>query len=359
MAEYHISRKLKRLISLSRKFSHGETAGLTQERIDEINNISIPNNWVTRKLLKKPAKHIDSKTFIIPVRDGKVTGYFFEKQGERDNSGLNPLIIFFHGGGWVWGNMDMYNFFCARLAELTHASVLSVDYRLAPRYKFPTAVEDCYDTLLWAAGGARYWKTDPAQIYLIGDSAGGNLAAVVSRLARDRKGPPIAGQILLYPVTDGRMRTKSYSQFKDCPSLTDKDMAFFIQNYQREPKDILDPAFSPLLGVDHSRLPPTLIISAEYDPLHDDAVLYADALAAADTPVKLLEVKNTVHGFINYPAATGTEVTECAIKQFVGGRAVGQVALTTQKALEKHVRKELKAAHKQNKELISAGIETN
>ncbi len=357
MATYDISRKLKRIIKLSKRITTRDITGLTEERIDEINNISIPNNWVTRRLLRKPAKNIDSKTFIIPVTEGVITGYFFEKRGSKALSGLSPLIIFYHGGGWTWGNMDLYNFFCARLADLTQASVLSVDYRLAPRYKFPTAVEDCYDTLLWAANGARYWKTDPDRIFLIGDSAGGNLAAVVSRLSRDRKGPPIAGQILLYPVTDGRMRTDSYAQYKDCPTLTDKDMTFFIQNYQREPKDILNPNFSPLLAKDHSRLPPTLIIAAEYDPLHDDAMLYADALASADTPVKYLEVKKTVHGFINYPVATGAEETECAIQQFVGGRPVEQVILTTPKQLEKQNKRELKLAHKTNKNLISVEVE--
>ncbi len=357
MATYDISRKLKRIIELSKRLTNNNMADLTEERIDEINNISIPNNWVTRKLLSKPAKNIDSKTFIIPVTDGVVTGYFFEKRGSKSLTGLSPLIIFFHGGGWVWGNMDLYNFFCARLAALTQASVLSVDYRLAPRYKFPTAVEDCYDTLLWAANGARYWKTDPDRIFLIGDSAGGNLAAVVSRLARDRKGPAIAGQILIYPVTDGRMRTDSYAQYKDCPTLSANDMKFFIQNYQREPKDILNPNFSPLLSKDHSRLPPTLIIAAEYDPLHDDAMLYADALASADTPVQYLEAKKTVHGFINYPAATGAAETECAIMQFVGGRSVEQVTLTTHKQLDKQDKRERKLAHKTAKNLISAKLE--
>ncbi len=313
-----------------------------------------------RKLLGKSAKDITTKTFIIPVTDGMISGYLFEKQGSRGISDLTPLIIFYHGGGWVWGgNMDLYNFLCAHLADITGgAAVLSVDYRLAPKYKFPTAVEDCYDTLVWAAAGCRYWKTDPDRIFLIGDSAGGNLAAVVSRLARDRKGPSIAGQVLLYPVTDGRMRTNSYEKHKDAPSLTDKQMAFFINSYQREPKDILNPNFSPpLLAKDHSRLPETLIIGAEYDPLHDDGMLYADALASADTPVKYLEVKKTIHGFINYPKATGTEETESAIIQFISGRPVDQVALISRKEWAIAQKKELKKIKKQSKHYIDARVQ--
>ena len=349
MVDYDLSPKMKRLVKLIGKLSVSDPEGLTPKRIEEINDISIPNNLIVRKLLGKSAKDIDSKTFIIPVTDGMITGYLFEKKGSRDISDLTPLIIFYHGGGWIWGNMDLYNFFCAHLADITGASVLSVDYRLAPKYKFPTAVEDCYDTLIWAAAGCRYWKTDPDRIYLMGDSAGGNLAAVVSRLARDRKGPAIAGQVLLYPVTDGRMRTASYEKYKDSPTLTDKHMAFFINSYQREPKDILNPSFSPLLSKDHSRLPETLIITAEYDPLRDDGKLYAEALSSADTPVKYLEVKKTVHGFINYPNATGTEETESAIIQFIGGRPVEQVALISRKEWAKAIRKEQKQIKKQNK----------
>ena len=114
---------MKRLVNLIGKLSVADPEGLTPKRIEEINDISIPNNFLIRRLLGKSAKNIDTKTFIIPVTDGMVTGYFFEKQGSRDISDLTPLIIFYHGGGWIWGNMDLYNFFCAHLADITGASV--------------------------------------------------------------------------------------------------------------------------------------------------------------------------------------------------------------------------------------------
>lgn len=359
---FTISKKLQRMLTLYRKIA-GDTDGteLTEAQISELNTRSIPNNWLTRRLFKKPNKKVETSTFIIPVEDGAITGYFFERRDHtpRQLTSLRPLIIFFHGGGWVWGNMDLYSFLCARIASITHAAVLSIDYRLAPKYRFPTAVEDCYNTLIWAAQGARYWKVDPERIFLMGDSAGGNLAAVVSRLSRDRKGPHIAGQILIYPITDGRLRTHSFSRYKDSPTLTGREMQFFVNSYQSEPKDILNPNFSPLLSKDHSRLPPTLIITADNDPLYDDGKLYAEALASADTPVKHLECTHTVHGFMVFPSAPGTEETESAIIQFIGGRQVEQVELLTRSQLKKRTKQELKVARKTNRSFIAAGVEEN
>ena len=355
-----ISKKLQRIIQLSKRLAgNSDGSDLTEIQINERNKASIPNNWLTRRLLKKPASKVETSTFIIPVEDGMVTGYFFQRRGNesRQLTNLRPLIIFYHGGGWVWGNMTLYSFLCARIASITNAAVLSVDYRLAPQHKFPVAVEDCYNTLLWAAQGARYWKVDPERIYVMGDSAGGNLAAVVSRLARDRKGPAIAGQILIYPVTDGRLRTPSFALYKDSPSLTAKEMNFYVKSYQREPKDILSPNFSPLLSKDHSRLPPTLIITAEFDPLLDDGRLYAEALKSADTPVKYFECKKTVHGFMVFPAAEGTEETESAIIQFVNGRPIEQVELLTIGQLRKRTAQELKIAKKTNRSMIEVGVE--
>lgn len=358
--KFPIPKKLQRIIALSKKLTgDSDIAEMTEEQIAEFNSRSIPNNWLTRRLYRKPTRKIETSTFIIPVEDGVVTGYFFQRTDHtpKQLTSLRPLIIFYHGGGWVWGNMDLYSFTCARLASITNAAVLSVDYRLAPKYRFPTAVEDCYHALIWAAQGARYWKVDPERIYLMGDSAGGNLAAVVSRLSRDRKGPHIAGQVLIYPLTDGRLRTPSFNRFKESPTLKGRDLQFFIKSYQSEPKDILNPNFSPLLSKDHSRLPPTLIITADNDPLLDDGKLYAEALASADTPVKYLECKGTVHGYLAYPAAPGTEETETAIMQFIGGRQVEQVELLTKRQLRAQAKRELKVAGKTDKSFIAAGVE--
>ena len=127
------------------------------------------------------------------------------KVKDKAISGQNSLIVLFHDGGWMLGNMRKSNAICSNICNTTGATVLSIDYRLAPQFKFPIPLEDCYQAFLWAAQGARYWKVDPDKIYVMGNCAGGNLAASVSRLARDRKGPKIAGQILFSPVADGRI----------------------------------------------------------------------------------------------------------------------------------------------------------
>ncbi|NLA93219.1 MAG: alpha/beta hydrolase [Spirochaetales bacterium] len=354
-----LSKKMRRILKLYNKQSGGlESVDLTEAQIDEINRRSLPKNRISRILYKKPARGITTATFIIPVEEGVVTGYLYRSEDPKKQlSNLSPLIVFYHGGGWIWGNMEVYDLVCRRLCALTGAPILSIDYRLAPQHKFPIPVEDCYNALEWAVHGARYWKVDQESIYVMGDSAGGNLAAAVCRMARDRKGPAIAGQILIYPSTDGRLRTPSVNKFKESPTLTSREMQFFIQSYQREPKDILNPNFSPLLAKDFSRLPPALIITADNDPLLDDGKLYAEALISGDTPARYLECKNTVHGFFGFPDADGREESDVAIMQFLSGRALESIELMKLKDYRRLLRQENKVAAKANKGLISVEVE--
>jgi len=331
MKVYKFSSSQKQLLNLRKKLFLNKNLELTEERIAEFNQSDLQKSKYYKKLYYHKSNDIYEKTFIVPVEDGAITCYLFEKIKHNTITGLNPLIIYFHGGGWTIGNMNHSNPLCWEICEKTGASILSVDFRLAPRFKFPTPIEDCYSALVWAAQGARYWKTDPERIYLMGTCSGANLAATVCRLSRDRKGPSLYGQILLCPVTDGRLRTDSFEKYKDCPTLTAGNMNFFVNQYKRDSKDVFNPNFSPLLAKDHSRLPQTLIISAEIDPLRDDSRLYAQALKEGDTPVKLLECKGAVHNFINFPKFTGTEETLNAISLFVGGKAVEQIELITDK----------------------------
>ena len=319
---------LRRILRKRAQLGMGDVTAANESMIDAYNRSEVKPS-VFRQLYRPKTKNIISRTFIIPVTDGAVTGYLFEKVKDKSISGQNSLIILFHDGGWMLGNMRKCNAVSSNICDATGASVLAIDYRLAPRFKFPVPLEDCYEAFLWAAQGARYWKVDPDKIYVMGNCAGGNLAASVSRLARDRKGPKIAGQILFSPVADGRMRTESFDRFRDCPTLTSRAMAFYIQNYSREPKDILDPLFSPLLAKDHSRLPETLIICGEYDPLLDDSQLYTQALASADTPAKCLVAKGMIHSFIDFPCLETWKDSMYAVSTFIGGRAVSGIEILT------------------------------
>lgn len=333
--KYTLSKKMKGVINLAQKFTSFDVDTLTPTQIQEINQRSFPNGRVVRKLLGKPSGNITRSTYIIPVNDGSITAYYYSQKGNESMTGLQPLIIFYHGGGWIFGNLHLYDLFLQNLAHVTGACVLAPDYRLAPQYKFPTAVEDCFDVYKWATEGVKYWKVDPDRIYVAGDSAGGNLAAVVAGLARDRKAASIEGQILLYPMTDGRLRTQSFDTYSDSPTLTSKQMNFYIKQYQREPKDILSPYFSPLLSQNLSLLPKALIITAEFDPLKDDGSLYAEALNKNESEAICLEVKETVHGFINYPHATGYKEVISAIKQFIYGKPLNKIQLITEDKLKK------------------------
>ena len=338
MNEYVSDHQMKRILKLRSRLSLGDVTTASENDIQAYNRSEFKQS-VFRKLYRPKTGNMIRRTFIIPVNDGAITGYLFEKVKNKSVSGQNSLIILFHDGGWVLGNMRKCAAVCSNICDTTGATVLAVDYRLAPQFKFPVPLEDCYSAFLWAAQGARYWKVDPDKIFLMGNCAGGNLAACVSRLARDRKGPKIAGQILLSPITDGRMRTESQEQFKDCPTLTSKSLAYYIQNYSREPKDILDPLFSPLLAKDHSRLPETLIICGEYDPLLDESMLYAEALASADTPAKCLMVKGAFHSFIDFPDLEACKDSLQAISTFIGGRAVSGVEMLTKEERKKLARR--------------------
>ena len=335
MPEYRLSRATKRIIGFSGRIQPKDPDSLTDDLINNINTLKISPR--DRRRLLCSSRDTSTSTFIIPVTDGAVTGYYFSDPKLSELTGLVPLTVFCHGGGWVFGNMDFYSTFLRHLAEVTESAILLIDYRLAPTHKFPTAVEDCYDALIWAAEGAKYWKVDPDRIFIAGDSAGGNLAAATALLARDRKGPQLAGQILFYPITDCRLRTESMLTHKDSPMLNEKMLSFYVKNYAREPKDILAPLFSPALSTDLSRLPPALIISAELDPLCDDGKLYADALNAAGTKANALTVKGAYHGFMPYKHGIGRAEGECAMRQFVSGRPVENVALSPEGEMRKKI----------------------
>ncbi|MCW2508868.1 MAG: putative lipase [Modestobacter sp.] len=219
---------------------------------------------------------------------------------ERPAAGPRPLVVNFHGGGWVLGGLDMADWLCSSVAAGLDAVVVSVDYRLAPGHRFPAAAEDCYAALVDVVARAAELGADPGRVAVMGDSAGGNLAAVVSLMARDRSGPAIAHQGLLYPATDLTMASASIEENASAPVLTKADMLAFRAHYLGD-ADPRQPYASPLFADDLSGLPPALVQVAEHDPLRDDGLRYATALRAAGVPVRVTEYTGMPHGYLSFP----------------------------------------------------------
>ncbi len=210
-----------------------------------------------------------------------------------------PLLIYFHGGGGVMGDLDSEEAHCLRLTNQAECLVVSVDYHLAPEYKFPTGREECYAAMQWVATNAASFGGDPSRIAVGGMSAGGNLAAVVAHMARDRGGPALVFQLLMVPITDFRLPTSpSLEAYADGYLLTREDIYWFMQHCLNSVEDITNPLASPYLAANFAGLPPALIITAEYDPLRDDGERYGDRLKEAGVPVMISRRKGAIHGFL-------------------------------------------------------------
>ena len=234
----------------------------------------------------------------IAVRDGSKIPIRIYKPSENKNL---KTIVFYHGGGFVLRNIDSHDDLCRRIAEKSGALVISVGYRLAPEYKFPIPVYDCYDALVWAANNCSDLGGNPNELIVMGDSAGGNLATVTSLLARDEKGPTIAKQVLIYPCLDARLKYPSIDEFKDGHLLTKDMMNWFVNHYAKTPDDILNPLMSPLLSKNLSNLPPAFVITADHDPLKDEGQDYYNKLLSTGNKAVFKEYKNTIHAFANLP----------------------------------------------------------
>jgi acetyl esterase len=212
-----------------------------------------------------------------------------------------PVIVFFHGGGWVVGSVASHDNLCGRLAADSGCAVISVDYRLAPETKFPGAAEDAYAATAWVAGHASELGVDASRLVVAGDSAGGNLAAVTSLLARERGGPAIAFQLLIYPVTDLSQDYPSYAENGSLGYLlTSNSMTWFADHYVGGVEDV-DWRAAPITAASFADLPPALVITAEYDPLRDEGEAYAAKLEAAGVPVTTRRFDGMCHGFLSFP----------------------------------------------------------
>ena len=213
-----------------------------------------------------------------------------------------PALVYFHGGGFVLGDLDCYDPLCRALANESGCRVVSVDYRLAPEHPFPAAVEDCIAALSWIEANASNLSIDPNRIAVVGDSAGGNLAAVTCLLAKEKGGPQIAFQVLIYPVTASWHDSASAQLFGSGYMLNKPTLNWFRGHYVPKDADTNDPRLSPLNAPAHKGLPPTYIVTAGFDPLRDEGVAYAEKLKAAGVSVTHLDYPTMIHGFFSMPA---------------------------------------------------------
>ena len=201
-----------------------------------------------------------------------------------------PILMHFHGGGYVIGNLETHDLICRRLAKMNNCIVIAVDYRLAPEHKYPAAPNDCYAATLWAYENAASFGGDPSRIAVIGDSAGGNLSTVVCMMCRDKGGPEIIYQVLVYPTTDATLSSESIDRNGKGYILTKDMMVWFLDHYIHEDTDKKEPYLSPLWSEHLQGLPPALVITAEFDPLIDEGV-----------PVVYQEFKGMIHAFFQMP----------------------------------------------------------
>jgi len=257
-------------------------------------------NPVFVKLGGPPEAVANVENLNIPGPAGQIPIRIYTPHG----SGPCPIVVYFHGGGWVICNLDTHDTVCRSLANGASCIVVSVDYRLAPEHKFPAAVDDVYAATQWVADNASRISGDAARIAVGGDSAGGNLAAVVSLMARDKNGPSLVYQVLIYPVTDlSSFGTDSYREHGEAYMLTRDSMEYYRGHYIGNEEELLNPYASPLLAQDLSGLPAALVITAEFDVLTDEAQVYARRLKQAGVPVTYTCYDGMIHPFFNLVVA--------------------------------------------------------
>jgi acetyl esterase len=230
----------------------------------------------------------------VPVTGGEITVRVYRPAGV----GPHPVLVFYHGGGWVIGDLYTHDGICRSIVNAAGCAVASVDYRLAPEFKYPTPVDDSYAGLLWVVANATRLGLDAARVAVGGDSAGGNLAAVMALMARDRRGPRLLLQILVYPVTNYDFNTVSYRENATGFVLSTEDMRWFWRHYLSREEQGREPLVSPLLAKSLADLPPALVITAGCDPLRDEGEAYAGRLRDAGVAVTLTQYSGMFHGFL-------------------------------------------------------------
>lgn len=235
----------------------------------------------------------------IPTRDGEVLARVYYPSSDENL----PVIVYFHGGGWVIANLDVYESSCRALCNAAEAIVVSVNYRQAPEAKFPAAVNDAYDATQWILQNASHIGGDTSRVAIAGESAGGNMATVTCIQAKDKGGLMPIAQLLVYPVTDTSMSQSSYAENQDTFPLHTSMMPWFMKYYLEDESDKTNKYVAPLHADDLSGLPPAIVITAEFDPLRDEGEQYAKKLADSGVSVKFRRFEGVVHEFFGLAGA--------------------------------------------------------
>lgn len=267
-----------------------------------------------RQRRNEPVARIEHRA--IPQPEGEIAVRVFVPAGRNAR---RPVLVYYHGGGWVLGNLDTHEDVCRTLANRSNAVVVSVDYRRAPEHRFPEPLDDCCAAARWCAECAGEFGGDGTRLAVAGDSAGGNLAAAVAIRFRDEGGPPLTLQCLIYPVTNCAFDTLSYHRYASGFGLTRDAMRFFWNSYLADPSDAGSPYASPLQCRNLAGLPPALVLTAQYDVLRDEGESYAARLAQAGVRVQCVRYLGMNHGFLQLaamcePALRGLEDVAGALR---------------------------------------------
>ncbi len=293
--------KLRTLLFVYNNFLDGKEANLSlaEQRAKVLAVASLGTRIFDRHV---KIKNITNTSLM--GRHGKVPVRIYRPSVKKNLT----AIIYFHGGGFVQYNLDSHDNVCRRLAKTNKAVVISVDYRLAPEYKFPIPLDDCYDATKWVLDQHTELGINKSEIFVAGDSAGGNLATVVCRLLLKDENINLAGQILIYPCTDATLKQPSIARLGNGYFLSEEKMNWFMNHYTRNRDDCHNPNVSPLFAKDLIGLPPTFLFTAEYDPLLDDGRKYAELLSASGVDVLYKEYPGMIHGFFNLPYVGGVSM---------------------------------------------------
>lgn len=249
----------------------------------------------TNALGEPPPDDMAVHDSAVPSADGDIPVRVYRPAGD---AGVRACILYLHGGGFMLGDLDSSDSIAWGFAQATGAVVVSVDYRLTPEHPYPAAFDDTYAVLVHVAGHGEDFGIDAGRIALAGDSAGGNLAAAACLAARDRGGPAIAAQAMIYPATGLDQSYPSYVEHADSPGLTAEGTKKYRELYLPDDRHADDAYARPVMAADHSGLPPAWVHSAEIDPIRDDGRVYAGKLAAAGTWVSYREARGMIHGFM-------------------------------------------------------------